>query len=177
VVGRIPSAIRKSGLIPSTERAGQMLSEVKSIAGNVPIEMGKAGNTALDLYTQSQRGATLPKVVRDFVNRATKPEAQPITYAEAKDFQSNISRLSAAERMRLTPNTHRLVGQLNADLKASLRNAADTVGKGEQFIEAMREYRRAMQLKGFTEAAIKVAIKGALGALGIAGAKKIWDAL
>jgi hypothetical protein len=100
-------------ILPSTQRASAALSDVKSVAGSIPIDMSKPGNTALELYTQSQRGATLPKVVRDFVNRATKPGADPITCEEAKDFQSNISNLSADEKMSLKPNTKRLVGQLN----------------------------------------------------------------
>ena len=156
--------------IPSTERAGAVLGQVKAAAGDIPIDMSKPGSTALEIYTQSQRGGMLPKSVRDFINRATKPDSQPITYAEAKDFQSNISRLSADEYGRMNPNTRRLVGQLNADLKGSLQSAADTAGKGQQFADAMREYHNAMRLKGMSDAAIdyaiKAAITGGLGALG-----------
>jgi hypothetical protein len=161
------------GLFPSAKGAGAALSEVKSVAGNVPIKMGKAGDTALELYTQSQRGGTLPKAVRDLVNRVTKPESKPITYAEAKDFQSNISRLSVAERMRLTPNVQRLVGQLAADLKTSLKDAADTVGKGEQFSQAMKEYHQAMQIRGMTDAAKAGAWKWALRGAGAYGIYKL----
>lgn len=168
--------VRGTGaLLPSTVRAGQALSQVKSVAGDVPIDMGKVGDSALDLYTQSQRGATLPKVVRDFVNRATKPGSDPITYAEAKDFQSNVSRISANERMNLNPNTQRLLGQLNSDLKDSLASAADTVGKGQQFKQAMQEYHNAMTLRGFTDNAKELAWKSLLGGLGVYGTKKLWD--
>lgn len=156
--------------IPSTERAGAMLRQVKATAGDVPIDMTKPGNSALELYTQSQRGATLPLAVRKFLTRTTTPDSAPLTYAEAKDFQSNISRLSADEYGKMNPNTRRLVGQLNADLKSSLQGAADTAGKGQQFADAMKEYHNAMRLKGMSEQAIqyamKAAITGGLGALG-----------
>ena len=163
-------------LFPSTQRAGEALQDVKATAGAIPIDTSKAGNTALDLYEQSQRGAVLPKAVRQFVMRATDPEGEPITYQEAKDFQSNISRLSANERMNLNANTKRLVGQLNADLKGALEDAADTVGKGEQFTQAMQEYHNAMKIKGMTEEAKDLLWKAAFSAAGMYGARKIWEA-
>ena len=156
--------------------AGQSLQDVKTVAGNVPIKTGKVGDAALDLYEQSQRGAVLPKSVRQLVMRLTDPEGEPLTYGEAKDFQSNISRLSANERMNLNANTARLVGQLNGSLKEALTDAADTVGKGEQFVQAMKDYHSAMTIKGMTEAAKAELWKIALGAAGVYGAKKIWDA-
>lgn len=173
-VGRV--AGKSADLIPSTERAGAALQDIKTTAGSVPIDMAKPGASALELYNQSQHGATLPKAVRQFVQRATQPGGEPITYAEAKDFQSNVSRLSANERMNLNPNTARLLGQLNADLKGSLEDAADTVGKGQKFTDAMKEYHNAMTLKGWTDTAKAYAWKAALGALGVGAAKKIWDA-
>jgi hypothetical protein len=159
--------------IPSAAKAGASLQDIKTSAGDIPIDMSKPGNTALELYTQSQRGATLPKAVRDFVNRATKPDAPPITYAEAKDFQSNISSLSTNEKMALKPNTARLVGQLNSDLKGSLQDAAEVVGKGQQFTDAMQEYHNAMQAKGWTGKLIDTAWKAALTGAGLGVVKKM----
>lgn len=159
--------------IPSTKAAGNSLKDIKATVGDVPINMTKPGNTALELYTQSERGANLPPVVRKFVMRATKPGSDPITYAEAKDFQSNVSSLSANERMNIKPNTMRLIGQLNADLKSSLADAADTQGKGQQFTDAMKEYHNAMRLKGWSEDAIGLVWKNALRAAGVYGAAKL----
>lgn len=160
-------------VLPSAQRAGASLQDIKSTVGSMPINTAAPGNSALELYSQSQRGAVLPKAVRQLVNRLSDPNAPPLTYAEAKDFQSNISRLSANERMNLNPNTARLVGQLNADLKSSLQQAADTAGKGAQFQQAMREYHNAMKLKGYSDAAIAHAWKWALAGAGLYGAKKI----
>jgi hypothetical protein len=160
--------------LPSTERAGAALQDVKATAGSVPIDTTKVGNTALDIYTQSQRGATLPTSVNKLVRRLADPNAAPMTYEEAKDFQSNISKLSADEQMKLNPNTKRLVGQLNQDLKGSLQDAADTVGKGQQFQKAMTEYHNAMKLRGYSEDAITAAWRVALGATGTYTAAKIF---
>jgi hypothetical protein len=153
--------------IPSRADAGASLADVKATAGNVPIDITKPGNTALELYEQSQRGAQLPMAARKLVNRMTDPNAPPLTYAEAKDFQSNISSLSANEKMNLKPNTARLLGQLNADLKDSLAQAADTVGKGEQFTDAMDEYHKAMQVKGMADTGKAVITRAALGYVGL----------
>ena len=169
-----------AGAVPRTARAGAALQDVRQAAGDIPIDMTKPGNTALELFTQSQRGASLPQAVRKFVIRATTPEATPITYDEAKDFQSNISRLSAEERLRITPNTQRLLGQLNSDLKDSLKDTAEIVGKGQKFADAMHEYHRAMQLKGWTQDVIdkawKAALIGGAGAIGATAAYKILKA-
>lgn len=153
--------------LPSTQRAGAALQDIKTTAGDLPIDTAKVGNAALELYTQSQRGATLPPAVNKLIRRLTQPDSPPMTYAEAKDFQSNISNLSANEKMNLKPNQVRLLGQLNMELKGSLADAADIVGKGEQFTSAMKEYHQAMKLKGWSEDAISAGWKVALGALGV----------
>jgi hypothetical protein len=161
--------------LPSRTAAGAALEDVKASAGSIPIDTTKVGNTALDIYTQSQRGANLPSAVNKLVRRLVAPDSLPMTYEEAKDFQSNISQLSADEKMKLNPNTKRLVGQLNQDLKGSLSDAADTVGKGQQFQKAMTEYHNAMKLKGYSDAAIDAAWKAALAATGTYGAAKIFN--
>lgn len=177
----VPTAIALGGAaaskvarsLPSAQRAGAVFADVKGSVGNVAINTSKVGDTALELYTQSDRGAQLPMAVRKLLNRVTKPESPPLTYAEAKDFQSNISNLSANEKMSLKPNTVRLVGQLNQDLKASLVDAADHVGKGQQLTDAFTEYRNAMRLKGFNEKAIEYGLKTLLAGMGLGAAEKV----
>ena len=172
--GVIKAAPEVANALPSAQRAGNALQEVKSLAADIPVDTSKFSDSALELYSQSQRGATLPKAVRDLVNRVTKPDSPPLTYEEAKDFQSNISSLSANDKMSLNAKTVRLVGQLNQDLKSSLSDAADTAGKGEQFQQAMREYHNAMLLRGYSENAISAAWKAALTGAGLYGAAKVF---
>jgi hypothetical protein len=159
--------------LPNAQRAGAALQDVKTVAGAVPINTAKVGDAALDLYEQSQRGATLPKAVRQLVVRMTAPNAEPLTYAEAKDFQSNISALSANEKMSLNAKTARLVGQLNSTLKDALTDAADVEGKGQQFTQAMQEYHRAMQVRDFSDDAKAFAFKTALKAAGLYGVGRL----
>lgn len=164
--GLSPLAKAAIDRLPSSTRAGAALGEIKSTVGNVPIDVSKVGNSALEMWTQGDRGGNLPPAVRKLVQRLAKPGSDPITYEEAKDFQSNISNLSTNEKMNLKPNTVRLLGQLNEDLKSSLADAADTQGKGAQFQSAMKEYHNAMKIRGYSDAAISSAWKVALGAIG-----------
>jgi hypothetical protein len=182
VAGAAASFVPAEGLIsgasniPTAAKAGAALRDVKAVAGGVPIDISEAGNTALEMMTQKERGGQLPQAVRQLVSRFTDPSKGPITYEEAKDFQSNISNLSANEKMALKPNTVRLLGQLNSNLKDALESAADTQGKGQQFVNAMKDYHNAMRIRGMSDAAKEAAWRAALGAAGVYGAKKIWDA-
>jgi hypothetical protein len=109
----------------------------------------------------------MPKVVRDFLRRSTDPNKPPITYEEARDFYSNISRLSANEFQRLTPALTREVGKLRVALNRALEGAAGTVGKGAEYQAAMNEYRRAASWRELADSAMKYGKKAAItGALG-----------
>jgi len=127
-------------------------------AGNTPINVSAPGSNALDIQTLAQRGGSMPKVVKDFLTRVTDPNKGPITFAEARDFYFNASRLSADEMGRLTPNMKRMVGQFTADLNQALTDAAGKVGMGKKYEQAMQEYHSAMQNQARIENA-----KNALG--------------
>jgi hypothetical protein len=140
-------------------RAASQLGEVRGAAGNIPIDVSKAGNTALEIMKQTERGGPPVRAVRQIVQRMTDPSKGALTYEEAKDFQSNLSKLSASEHMEMKPATKRLVGQLNAELKEALKGAASQVGKGYVFSGAMKDYHRAAQTRDFFNAAKDAAVK------------------
>jgi methyl-accepting chemotaxis protein len=89
----------------------------------------------------------MPMVVRKFLGRITDPAKTDLTYEEARDFASNISRLSADEYGRLTPVVAREVASLRATLNRSIADAAAKVGKLAEYRSAMREYAQAMHLQ------------------------------
>jgi hypothetical protein len=178
---KAPGAISRA--IPSAERAGEALEEVKAAAGNVPLaggKLGKLSDTVDEIMKQDARGAPAPSAVKQLAQRLQS--GSPLEYEEAKDFQSNISALSAQEKMGMSANTKRLVGQLNQDLKGALEDAAATKNAGEKFTGAMKEYHNAMRVSEMSDKAKALAIKGALyaafGAAGTAGYaiyKKLFD--
>jgi hypothetical protein len=131
-------------------------------AGHVPIDAGAAGNVALEADRLARSGGAMPKVLRDFIKRATDPDQGPITYAEARDFYSNATRLSADEFNRLTPVIRRQVGQFTQVLGNALADAAAQAGKLPEYQQAMREYARASSLRQFGQDAGSFLVKRAL---------------
>lgn len=133
-------------LIPSSTRAGARFQEVMGATKNVPVNINDPGSVALRIQQLAERGATMPKVARDFLKRVTDPAKPPMVYEEARDFYHNISRLSADEFKRLTPVMKREVGNLRTALNRSIEGAAQQAGKLSEYQSAMREYARRAQL-------------------------------
>lgn len=140
-----------AGLIPNTERAGAALNEVMGAAKNIPVDLSATGDAALKAAKLAESGGSMPKVIRDFLRRATDPEKGPMTYEEARDFYSNATRLSADEAGRLTGVMKKQLTDFTVALKEATREAAARAGKGQKFDQAMKEYRNAIQLKDAKE--------------------------
>jgi hypothetical protein len=152
--------------LPSFEGAGKNFDTVMAAAKDAPVDVSKAGDIALRIQEKAGRGGVQPKVVRDFVARATSPTAKPLTYAELRDYASNASRLSADEAGRLTPSLKRDMGLFAGALNDANAEAATQSGVGPQYASAMKEYRRASQIKGITEGTKDFAKQHALKAAG-----------
>lgn len=99
--------------------------------------------------------------VRKILNRMTDPNKAAMTYEEARDFASNISRLSANEYQRLTPVVAREVANLRVALNEANAQAARQAGKMDEYRAAMREYAQAMRLREAISKTIRVAKKAA----------------
>jgi hypothetical protein len=134
--------------VPRASRAGRAFQDVMSAAKNVPLNTELPGNAALRVQQLAERGGTMPRSVMKLLGRMTDPNQAPLAFEEARDFASNISRLSADEFGRLTPAIQREVGNLKTALNEALAEAAGTVGKRAQYEAAMREYAGAKKLSG-----------------------------
>lgn len=167
--------------IPSKARAGLKFQSVMSAAKNQPIDISASGNAALRIQELADRGGSMPMAVRKFLVRITDPEKGSLNYEEARDFASNISRLSADEMNRLAPAVKRELGTLRVTLNQAVGDAAAAVGKGEEYASAMREYARRSQLDqvaGDVWTGAKRALPWATGAgLGSYVGKKAMDLL
>jgi len=82
----------------------------------------------------------LPRVISKFVARVTDPEKAPIAWDEARDFYSNVSRLSANEYQSMNPQMAAQVGKFAGAFDDALRATAETAGKGDQYSQAMQLY-------------------------------------
>lgn len=154
-------------------KAGKILGEIESRAGEIPIDTTAPGNVALDIQNLAKSGGQMPKVVRDFLKRATDPEQGPMTYAEARKFFSNASRLSADEFDRLTPVMQRQSALFAKTLNESITGAAAKVGQADNYLSALKQYASgAMQSKRYQMAGkylLDLLKASGLGAAGYAG--------
>lgn len=157
-----PVAKGVKALIPSAERAGANFETVMQAAKNVPIDVREPGKVALRIHELASRGGSMPKSVRDILNRMTDPNKGELTYGEARDFYHNISRLSADEYKRLTPVIRREIGQLRVALNKSLEGAAQNVNRLPEYKAAMREYARSAQVRGIVDDTVQSFKKYAL---------------
>jgi hypothetical protein len=164
--------------VPSLERAGGKFQEVMGAAKNKPVPMTDELSGALSRYQELvDRGGSRSVSVSKLLNRVTNPDAPPMTYQEARDFASNISRLSADEFMRLTPQMKQQIGAIRVALNNAVGTAAESVGKGAQYQSAMKEYSKAAQLNKLVDDAVNYG-KQAIPYAGTAyGLKKLSDAL
>jgi hypothetical protein len=119
----------------------------------------------LRIQDMASRGGMQPKVVRDFVNRSTRPDSPPLTYREGRDFASNASRLSVDEAGRMTPGLKREVGAFAKAMNRANEAAARRAGVGDQYTSAMKEYRNAARMRTVAEAAKKAGVKAAAGTI------------
>lgn len=159
-------------VIPTTAKAGVKFERVMGAARNVPLDVKEVGDASLRIMQLAERGGSMPMAVRKLLVRMTDPEKAPIVYEEARDFASNISRLSADEMGRLTPVMRREVADLAAKLNRANAMAAKQVGKLDDYQSAMREYSNAMRLRSVADASIKAAKKAV--PLATAGGTAYW---
>lgn len=164
--------------IPTTAKAGAKFQQVARAAGNQTVNTsGAVGDSALRIAELGERGGTMPKVARQFLNRITDPSKGDLTYTEARDFYSNISRLSAADAMKTSPAIHREMGNLRAALDKAVESAAAKGGQAENYRQAMRQYAIASRIKSIASKIGQHAGKGAAGAVGVGAGYSAWKAL
>lgn len=143
VPGIMEGAKRLGGI--SKARAGANIQAAEQAAGGVPINPEGVGTAGLRAMELKEAGGRLPQVVSKLMQRITSPDAPDLTFAEARDFYSNLSRLSTNEFGSLNPTMQRQIGLMKEALHESLVQAAGTVGKGEQYAKGISEYAKAGQ--------------------------------
>jgi hypothetical protein len=156
--------------LPSAARAGAKFTEVMGAAKGIPINEIPVAQQAMRIKEFASHGSTMPKAVNDFLRYVSNPSQPQMTYETARDFLTNMGRLSVSERMAMNPPMQREVAVMTANLAKSVADAANAAGKGQVYAKAMTEYARAKQLEGVYDAFLKGAQKSALPAAVAGGA-------
>lgn len=152
-----PIAEAADAAIPSRFRAGQMLEDIRNQAVDVPVN---PSNTLpqLERFQQlTQRGGRTAKPMTQLVKRLTADvppeEAQPFNFPEARDFYTNVSDLTKQSPLQtlmgrgLKPTMLRQAGNVRSGLNSDLTDAAGTIGRGEDYSNAIKEYANASKLR------------------------------
>ena len=147
--------------IPTTAKAGKLFDEVANAAKDVPVNLTRT-QPALERVAQlTDAGGPVLNAPNKLLLRSQT--VNPIPYQEARDFYTNISNLSASDKMALNGPMKRAVGDLTNSFKQDIGDAAASVGKGDQFNAAMQQYAQAMQLKEAAKTVGKYAAGAAVG--------------
>jgi len=164
-IGAVGGALPEvTALVPTKAKAGKVFQSVMEDAKDQPISLTNSMPYLQRVQELGERGATQPRVTQQLFSRAG--QENPILYPEARDFASNLSRMSAADRMAINPTMAREVGNASKAFNQDVGAAASAVGRGEDYSRAMRDYARAAALREGTIKAAKAAAKYGLPAAG-----------
>ena len=159
--------------IPTRAKAGNLFSSVMEKAADQPVQLTSSSQPLLRVRELADRGASMPQAANKLLRRVTDPEQGPLTYSEARDFASNLSRLSSGEAQKLTPVMKRQVGELSHTFNQDVGEAAQRAGVGEDYTKAMHDYALASRLRNAAITGAKIAVPTAIGAAGYGLARKL----
>lgn len=170
--------------MPNATRAGNKLGQIRAAAENVPTdptsanaviaraqELTDAGHGPLSAGMRKYVTAQKP-TAGNFMGAPIEMGADPINYPESFDFASAAKKLSSRESSAQTGMMKSQVKQFAGALQDANRAAADQVGMGQMFDDAMKEYRQAKTIENATAVAKKYALRATLttALLGAGGA-------
>jgi hypothetical protein len=164
-----PAAEAASAAVPSRSAAADVLNSVLQQSGHQPVNLNNASDALLRVQELAQRGTSMPQAAGKLLRRTTEPNSPPLTLEEARDFYTNLSRLSSNESQRLSPTMQGAVRSLRGSFNQDIGDAAEasSPGSGQDYMNAVREYARATQM-GKTGVSAAKWLTGAAGA-GLAG--------
>jgi len=149
--GAAGAARASSKLFGDAERAGQLFDKVRDVTGGAAVEisdeMSAAATRIQELKDAGAKG--MPRVISKFISTVTDPNQGPLSYNQARDFYSNVSRLSANEYSQMAPQMTAAVGKFARAFKDSIQATAESAGMGDTLNEAMQMYARAKSWQKF----------------------------
>jgi len=163
--------------IPTKAKAGAVFQDVMAKAADQPVWMQRSGSELQRAIELADRGGVKPGPVSKLARRVGNVNNAPMTYKEARDFATNLSDLSADEKMALKPVMRRQMGKLAKTFNQDVGDAADRVGMRPQYDQAMKDYAQAARIQNFLENAKKLAVPAAAGAVGLGAVHKLAKAM
>jgi hypothetical protein len=170
----------RQAVLPAKQEVGKLFQPIEAAAKNTPVNLSEVRRIAEEAQRSDQAGGGAPPVIKKFLKR-TEPTpanfpspAEPaaaMNYPEARLFAQNSGRLSASDKMAANEPMQRLVGEFAAALKDANRAAAEKVGMGEEYDQAMKRYASVAKRDEFLGSIKKIAtdavVKHAATAVGL----------
>lgn len=155
------------GEVPTRAKAGALFNTVADAANNQPVSLTRSQPQLQRMAELAERGGgSLPAPINQLLNRSQR--ISPLTYPEARDFQSGLANMSRADADMSGPMGGQFK-QLRGSLFSDVGDAAESVGQREAYEKAMKDYARASAIRNGVTKAVKYAIPAAAGTAGIGG--------
>jgi len=143
--GMIPEGANLVAKIPTRAKAGALFDQVMARAGDEPVTLTKALAPMERAQQLSARGGGTISPIDNLYKRINT--INPLDYKEARDWASNLSRLSANDKMNASPALMAEAKKLSHALNEDIGGAAARRGVGPQYEQAMDMYSRASRLR------------------------------
>jgi hypothetical protein len=178
VVGQValPDVIRGASKLktPSALRAsaGQAFDEVQQAVGTRPVNPEGAGQAALRAQEMQQAGRTMPRTMSRFLQRVTTPDAEPLSYREARDFYKAAGELSANDKAAMTPEMRRQLNIYKKALGDAIEQTTKNAGVDTEYGKALSDYAKAKRLEATWDTVWSFTKKRIVPALLVGGAAR-----
>lgn len=147
----IPEGAEAVNALPSKARAAQALRAVETAAKDVPVGMTMTDPAVQGFRDFVNTGGRNARVMTKLGKRLDTGE--PMNFPEARQFYSNVSEMSArpgvfrrAIESPSAPKMRYQLGGVRQAMNQDLTNAAESVGMGDKYTQALREYANAARL-------------------------------
>lgn len=149
--------------IPTRAKAGKLFDKTMAAAKDQPVDFSRSMPHLERTQQLAAAGASPLRPADLLYNRINT--VNPVPYGEARDFASNLSRMSAADKMATNPQMAREASLLSRSLNQDIGDAADKAGVGDDYRNAMSTYRSAARNSEMAKTAGKMALKAGKYAL------------
>ena len=166
------------GQLPSASRAGKVFQDIREQAKDVPLNFEKTTPELERFKELTQRGGRASKPFTQLARRLDlDPEApqEPVNFPEGRDFYSNISDAAHQTPLQkimgrgMKPTMRRQAVNVRRAFNDDLTSAADQVGRGQDYTDAMKEYANAKRLQKIGKGALLLGAGEAARRTGLLG--------
>ena len=140
----------------------RLLQLSKEGGGNVPTPIRQLANLSGE---GTPKSVPLLRAMQNDLNGTTTEAAQPkpLMYPAARNFQSGIASMSRDDLGQMAGPMKGGVKQLSKAFYDDIHDATASAGRGDDYANAMKQFRQASQTRDFLKTAGKVGVPAVIG--------------